>query len=267
MTRINNNTFENQYPNAVLNIANEVDRLITDKKVRKRFTSYVNKLCGMVEDYGQTLQPYAEKLEKTKEDLEKTKLAPGTKVALVDFCPPPKDWVKINWEDNRFINIDMGVIYRPIEPVNPLLWFGNFGNASMQRKPTEDESLMCEYMRLAIIHDYELRGPTDKPIFSDKYEGALFRREEFRNDVGRYYHYADQPSLTAQDKLSQLNRALERVKSNKKKPWYKRAWPYITAAIFLLAAILTIIWHMVDLTERFFPRKVQNPSSAEKQTH
>jgi hypothetical protein len=41
----------------------------------------------------------------------------------------------------------------------------------------------------------------------------------------------------------------------KKKPWYKKAWPYITGAIVLVAAVLAIIWYIVDLKERFFPGK------------
>jgi hypothetical protein len=39
----------------------------------------------------------------------------------------------------------------------------------------------------------------------------------------------------------------------KKKPWYKKAWPYITGAIVFIAAILAIIWYVVDLKERLFP--------------
>ena len=38
-----------------------------------------------------------------------------------------------------------------------------------------------------------------------------------------------------------------------KKPWYKKAWPYITGAIVFIAAILAIIWYVVDLKERLFP--------------
>jgi hypothetical protein len=33
----------------------------------------------------------------------------------------------------------------------------------------------------------------------------------------------------------------------KKKPWYNKAWQYITGAIVLIAAILAIIWYVVDL--------------------
>jgi hypothetical protein len=39
----------------------------------------------------------------------------------------------------------------------------------------------------------------------------------------------------------------------KKKPLYKKTWPYIAGAIVFIAAILAIIWYIVDLKERFFP--------------
>lgn len=258
MTRINNNTFENQYPNAVLNIANEVDLLLANKKVIKRFTSHIDKLCRMVEDYGQALQPYAKSLEKAKEQLEKTKLAPGTTIALVDICPPPKDWVKMSYTDNFWTKVDMGVIYRPVEPVNPLLWFGISGNAGIQRKPTQDESLMCEYVRLAVVHDFELRQPTDKPIFADRYTGKWFRRDEFRNKVGAFYHYPNGDSLaTAEEKLSQLNRALERIKADKKKPWYKKTWTWIVGIVVFGAALTTFALNIDKIRERFFSQKIQ----------
>ena len=41
----------------------------------------------------------------------------------------------------------------------------------------------------------------------------------------------------------------------KKKPWYKKAWPYIAGAIVFIAAILAVIWYIVDLKEQFFPGK------------
>lgn len=40
-----------------------------------------------------------------------------------------------------------------------------------------------------------------------------------------------------------------------KKPWYKKARPYITGAIVFIAAILAIIWYVADLKERLFPEK------------
>jgi hypothetical protein len=48
---------------------------------------------------------------------------------------------------------------------------------------------------------------------------------------------------------------LTAAKAVKKKPWYKKAWPYITGIVALLAAILAIVWYVVDLKEKFFPGK------------
>jgi len=219
-----------QYQADVHKIANEVDRLITkNTTARTLFTNHIDRFCKMVEDYGQVLQPYADKLKKaekriekfTPEQLEKYKLPDGKIVVrLADVCPPPKGWIRIDWTDNRFVNISIGVIYRPAEPINPLLWFGIFGDANLQRKPEENESLMCYYVLLAIIHDVELKQPTDRPLFFDKYEGKWFQRNKFCEDVWAYYHYPNQdPSLlyhsaTPQEKLLQLNRAFERVQAD-----------------------------------------------------
>jgi hypothetical protein len=41
----------------------------------------------------------------------------------------------------------------------------------------------------------------------------------------------------------------------KKKPWYKKAWPYISGFVLLLAAIFAIAWYALDLKDRFFPRQ------------
>jgi hypothetical protein len=114
----------------------------------------------------------------------------------------------------------MSVIYRPAEPVNPLLWFGIFGSAGIQRKPTKKEKLMCMYVLLAIIHDYELRKPTDTPVFSEKYEGEYFDRDGFRENIWKYYHCASDSQFYSikeeinTEKLSQLTCALENVRAD-----------------------------------------------------
>jgi hypothetical protein len=212
---------------AVHEIANEIDALVMDATIRARFTAHIDRLCKMVEDYGQALQGYAQQLEEAKQRIEQDSSIiqpkPGKGISLVDICPPPKDWVSMGYEDNLFINVDLSVIYRPAEPVNPLLWFGLFGSAGLQRKPEDSEKIICEYVRLAVIHDYELRysgTPSDSYIFSAEYEGKWFQRNKFCEDVWAYYHYYNQnPDLihypaTAQEKLSHLNRALGHVQAD-----------------------------------------------------
>jgi hypothetical protein len=250
----------------IYEITNEIHRRITENPaIKNRFTKHIDLFCTMVEDYGQALQPYADKLEKAKklidkftpEQLEKYKCPDGKiRVSVVAVCPPPKSWVHTNWDDNSFINVDMGVIYRPKEPVNPLLWFGVFVcNPSTQRSPEDDEKLMCEYVRLAIIHDYDLRysgTPTDTPILSADYKGKWFRRNEFFEKVWFNYYQVEQ------NKLSQLERALNRVQtdlartkesqpakgatSSEKKPFYKLKtfWVIVLGALSLITYLLNI---------------------------
>ncbi len=224
-----------EYQAAIHKIVNEVDQLVTNNPaVRAVFTGHIDQICKLAEDYGQAQQPYSKKLEKARKRIEKLtpkhkqfekyKLPDGTKGGLlVDICPPPKGYVKMSYCDNPGINnIPAYTIYRPAKPANPLLWFGIFGGASIHRKPTEDEKLMCDYVLMAVIHDYELRHsgtPTDSYIFSTDYKGKWFEWDSFLEAAGGYYHPYPIPgitycSATAQEKLSQLNRALDHVKAN-----------------------------------------------------
>ncbi len=237
-----------QHQKEVQDIANKVVHLIIkDTTVRARFTKRIDRLCKMVEKYGQALQPYQEKLLKQLKEQPPAKFSPevtelkarlsqpggcemskGERDALLremkqNELLPPDGWIKTDYLNNAFVNVDMGVIYRPLEPVNPLLWFGIFGDASIQRKPTENETLMCEYVRLAIIHDFVLRyswTPTDTPLFSDKYNGKWFQRNEFCDDVGAYYYYDNQNAdllhhtATVHEKLSHLGHAFDKVQAD-----------------------------------------------------
>jgi hypothetical protein len=226
-------TRKGQVKMMLLEIVNEVDKLVLDKAIRNKFTNHIKRLCKMVEDYGQAQQPYSKKLENaekrigkfTPKQLEKYKLPNGQiEISLVDVCPPPKGYIKMNYWDNYFINVPLETIYRPKEPVNPLLWFGLFGNSGLQRIPSKSEKLMCDYVCLAIIHDYEIRfsgTPSDRYICSDKdYKGKWFRRDEFFKDIWEYYHYDTERTglwhlpATDQEKLSQLERALGHVKED-----------------------------------------------------
>ena len=217
------------YQAAAHEIANKVDQLLVDTTVRARFRDQDARLCEMVEHYGQALQPYVKKLREAEIRWKQSK----SQLSLFEFCPPPAGWVEIMYpyRDKQFIKGGSSVTHRPKEPVNPLLWFGIFGNASLQRKPEDNEKLMCAYVLLAIIHDYELRysgTPIDSYIFSDDYKGKWFERDNFCEDVWKYYHYYNQYAdlihhpATANEKLPQLNRTLEHVEhdlaSTQKRP-------------------------------------------------
>jgi hypothetical protein len=219
----------------VLLIANQIkDLLATNTNVKARFTEHIDRFCKMVEDYGQALQPCIEWDEQVKKDIEKLTpeqlqkykknlsdkegLPPLIGVSPTDVHPLPENWVQIDPDiDNKFVRVPR-VYYRPNESVNPLLWFGLYGNP--HRKPTDDEILMCDYVLLAIIHDYELRQPIDRPLFSDKYSGKWFERDKFRDEVSKFYNYPYQRSelfhhyIAPEEKISQLSRALEYVQAD-----------------------------------------------------
>lgn len=201
-----------------------------DAAIKARFTAEIDRLCNMVEDYGEALQPYAKKLEKAYRKIEKRhvkgEFPPGTEIPEeIKVCPPPKGYVKMNYSDNPWVEDPVSVIYRPREPVNPLLWFNIRGNANIQRGPKEDEKLMCDYVLLAVIHDYMLRQSTDRPIFCEKYDGKWFKRDQFRQEVGQHYlpneatlyckgRTTQERAEYCQNLLSGLKRAFNQVKAD-----------------------------------------------------
>jgi hypothetical protein len=205
-----------QYQAAVHEMASKVEQLIIkDPTARKRFTKHIDRFCKMVEGYGQALLPYAQKLAEAKEKDEPLPL------------PPPKGWVEMSPMngDTLFVGKNMRfegqwLNYRQVEPPNPLLWLGLFGIAGLQRKPKDNEILMCEYVRLAIIHDIELKPSLAvTPFFSAKYEGKWFERDRFSQKVWKYYYYPYEESplfhrFNAQEKLSQLDCAFQRVQAD-----------------------------------------------------
>ena len=77
---------------------------------------------------------------------------------------------------------------------------------------------MCDDVLLSVIHDYELREPTDRPIISVDYKGKWFEQNKFIKEGWEYYHESKQGSIvTDQEKVSKLTRALERVQIDCKK--------------------------------------------------
>ena len=204
-------------------LANEVDHIVTSNPSAKDvFIRQIDKLCKMVEDYAQAQEPYTKELEKAKKQIEKVKNPTQFNRPLTDICPPPNGYVETSQQANRFVNVPPYNIYRPIEPVNPLLWFECFGDVNKQRKPTEDEKLMCDYVLLAIVHDYTQRisrtamdfcfwFKDDEEKWADdvekwfKDEGRLFNKAGFYNKIGGYYAANHQNGLV---------RALERIKAD-----------------------------------------------------
>lgn len=241
---------------AVLAIANEVERLVMDATIRARFTDSIARLCKMVEDYARAQPPYIKKHERAKKRAAKFKLARGTPGCVDELCPPTQGWIRTSCEDNRFVKVALVVCgyYRPAESVNPLLWFGLFGSAGIQRKPTENEVLMCDFFLLATIHDHELRKPTDTRLFPDKYDGKWFERDEFRGFLWKEYRFPRQfyseVSPVNEKKLSVLTRALERVKAQKTEETKQNRKTTIFAIIisFIVVLVFELFVYFLPIT-------------------
>lgn len=179
-----------QHQNAILDIVNNVDRLITDKTARKRFTDHIDHFCKIVEDYGQALIPHIEKVEKAIEKLKEkgaTRIPPPNEV-----FPPPKDWVDIR-------------------------------KVSWPSKPTESEALMCDYVSLAMLHNYELEEQeTYAQIFSDKYDGKWFQRDKFRKGIPVTGDIRAFESFISMDR--KLSDCLDRYTYRPRKPVFPLWW-------------------------------------------
>ena len=261
---------DDEYQVFIHKIANEIDRLVINPKIRKLFADSIVKLYDMAEKSGVHLERCTKdpkfrinvedrlKFEKQMEQIHSQIIKLGNNFNVVSqtgdeatlkeidkqlkqknqdyaklsskcYKPPAPGCVEYDYLDWDFLTVSM--LEKPcwLKPgaVNPLLWFDIFGNANIQRKPTEDEKLVCQYVLLAIIHDYELRHSTDSHIFSKDYKGKWFARDRFCIDVWEYYHYRVQEVglhyhlATSQEKLSQLNRTLEHVKADIEKQLVK----------------------------------------------
>jgi hypothetical protein len=112
----------------------------------------------------------------------------------------------------------------------------------------------CKEKLLAIVdEEYKKLGPfvnvflvntglASQSILGSFAQGIYSKKE--------YARQAIETKIAIIEKRKSVN-----AKAVKKKPWYKKTWPYITGIIVFLAAILAIVWYAVDLKERFFPRK------------
>jgi len=227
-----NKNIEN-YKTTVNKIVNQINSLIIkNPNIKDVFINNINQLCKMVDKYCKAQEPFSKKLKKaqqkinkfTSEQFEQHKNLHGY-VSPIDLCPEPKGYINIHYIDKLFINTSDINIYRAPGSINPLLWFGFFGNASLQRRPSEKEKLMCNYVLLAIIHDYVILSssrPTDHLIYPRYEDRKYFKLEKFYRELGKYYcNQTYEESLyhpaSLQGNLLHLDRVFEHLKVDIKK--------------------------------------------------
>lgn len=81
-------------------------------------------------------------------------------------------YLKVPWTEWHYVTPDA---------VNPLLWFNFFGDAEIQRKPSDEENFIVNCIVLAVTHDESQEiNHSEKHIYKDgKYRGKHFQRDEF----------------------------------------------------------------------------------------
>lgn len=130
------------YQNFLRNIAQEVDSMARSPHVKACFVKHIKQFINMCN----THDAAARKLASSGIDQKR--------YATADELPPtPEFWFDgyglLNFDTNTFGSI--------------------ITSASKTRQPDEDEKLMCQYVRLSVIHDWICTSPTDTAIyFQDK---------------------------------------------------------------------------------------------------
>lgn len=225
-----------------------VDKLLQNEKFHNDFQQQFNRLCEMVESYIRELQKYEEitkgnldglpqEDDQAKDLLVKiqdTKLL-ADKIELwhqitqrYNFLhnKPPKehpDWTLvgfINYIQRDELVSSLLTWHPPLNEmlVNPLLWFypemdKYFSSNDLARPPRNDEKLMCDFVRLAAIHDESCAYQTPTMVYKRKeYEGR-FLRNDFTKDLWASYKTPKNKSFEETHKRTILY-ALENVKAN-----------------------------------------------------
>jgi len=237
-----------QHKDEVHKIAIKIDRLITDNpRAKPRFTEHIDRLCKMVEDYGQALQPYEIPFRKALEKIRKDpKFRNMTEYKILcearKCCPLPENWIEIPWQDTKFIKVGdypptefIQCFAQPQNVVNPLVWFELEGSQrTSQRAPDKDkgEDLMLDCVLLGIVHDRMMERTSTKlfPIIGGKwFERVGFCYavcETFCNDIHPSLRRDPQSPIPPEErgkckrelreKLSRLKRARDHVQTDLK---------------------------------------------------
>jgi len=204
------------------------------------FRDYWEKFCRMVEDYGEHVEKCRndpaceykkgrkalvvefEAIQKARDeaegsgksqDVKKLKRKIDKMVEKINSLPPSQPpepgSVRYDCENFQYLpNDEPGAFFwLRTGPVNPLLWFGLFGNSGTQPPPTnEEEHLVFNCAKLSVVHDIggDL-SPGDERIFyrKNQYKGKYFRRDDFCWDL--WY------KMQTPEGLAEVERALDRV--------------------------------------------------------
>ncbi|MHC4395873.1 MAG: hypothetical protein ACYS1A_09480 [Planctomycetota bacterium] len=228
-------------------LISEIDGLFEQDGGLNKFQGQFDNFCFAVESYGTELDKYRQlandrfndfanknsEVQKLLEDynklllLEKSERLGKIQLLYIRQCPgPPSEnprWVSdysLDYiaKDNPFDSIP---VYRPplLElPVNPVFWFFNemahyLHDTDPIKQPDEKELLMCDFVRLAVIHDESCSYNKNIMVYKNKnYEGK-FERNSFTKDLWEAYKNPEKDDFISTHRRI-LKQALQHVKTD-----------------------------------------------------
>lgn len=224
-----------------------LDKLLQNEKIREKFKHHFEKFCGMVETHIQELKKYEEivkkELDRLPEEDEEAKnllVKMQSEQLLVDKIEiwnqitrrynllhnkPPYDhpeWVLGGidyYVQHEELTLGLYVWHPPLKQilVNPVLWFFSemdkyLSDKEQIKKPDDKEILMCDFVRLAVIHDESCEYNKSIMIYRNKDYNGRFKRDDFVKDLWESYRNPAKDNFKkTHERL--LKQALEHVKA------------------------------------------------------
>ena len=201
----------------------EIDELIQQEGVLDKFRGHFDNFCLMAENYAAELDKYrlvaknkfyefadtnpdALKLLNgidTKLLVEREELLGKVDSLYVKHCQdsPPENptyvWhgSMIDYICKEDWAISAPVVYRPPllkMPTNPVFWFLSEMDRYLSyddpiRQPDNEELLICDFVRLAVIHDESSVYTRNTMVYKNKSYEGMFKRDDFTNDLWETY--------------------------------------------------------------------------------
>lgn len=230
-------------------LISEIDRLLEEDGGLNKFQSQFDNFCFKVENYGAELDKYhqasknrfydfAEKNSEAQELLtginklslnEQSERISKIKQLYIEQCQtPPIDnpmWILHGWMKDYVAEDDWvnsaPLVYRPslLEmPLNPVFWFFSemdiyFSGEDQVKQPDKKELLMCDFVRLAVIHDESCEYNKSIMIYKNKNYDGKFERDGFAKDLWETYQNPKNDNFKRTNERM-IKQALEHVKAD-----------------------------------------------------
>jgi len=234
-------------------LISEIDGLLEQDGGLDKFQHQFDNFCFMVESYATELDKYRQAAQNRFYDFadknpEAHKLLEGIDQLLLNeqleriakvhqlyinqcLTPPTENptWVLHSVLNDYIVENDWAsrapFVYRPplLElPINPAFWFfsemdKHLSNSDQTKPPNGKELLMCDFARLAVIHDESCDYNKSIMIYKDKKYNGNFKRDDFAKDLWEAYKNPKKDNFIRTHKRI-LQQALNHVKSNLVRP-------------------------------------------------